>query len=113
MADKDKSLQDKAPKDQQGQHQQKKHWQRSKPYQQHFENMEKDPEEIPILEYGPQNNFSKFKEALSNTTLKDYGMVRKLIKQEKYENFEPKEPKVDDYKLDDDHYGVNKEDNIP
>jgi len=51
---------------------------------------EKDPEEIPILKYGPANNFTKFKEAISKTALKDYGQLGKLIKLGKY--YEPKEP---------------------
>jgi len=29
----------------------------------------KDPKEIPILQFGPNNNFAKFKEALANKTL--------------------------------------------
>jgi hypothetical protein len=28
----------------------------------------KDPEEVPILTFGPNNNFAKFKEALSSNT---------------------------------------------
>ena len=51
-------------------------------------------------------NFTKFKEALSNTALKEYGALVKLIKKEKYELIEPKEPNTDDYKLDTDPYGV-------
>jgi len=43
-------------KDQQGQRQQKKHWKKNN--QHRFENKKKDPEEIPILKYGPANNFS-------------------------------------------------------
>jgi hypothetical protein len=31
--------------------------------------MKKDPEEIPILHFGPNNNFAKFKEALANKAL--------------------------------------------
>jgi len=105
MTDKDKKQQDKSPKDQ-GQRQQRKPWQKNRT--QRFENKKKDPEEIPILKYGPQNNYSKFKEALSNVALKEYGTLGKLIKQEKYENFEPVEPDADDYELDNDPYGVNR-----
>jgi len=32
----------------------------------------KDPEAIPILKYGPSNNFTLFKEVLSNAALKEY-----------------------------------------
>jgi hypothetical protein len=33
----------------------------------------KDPEPIPILRYGPSNNFLKFKEAILKKALLDYG----------------------------------------
>jgi hypothetical protein len=33
----------------------------------------KDPEEIPVLWYGPNNNFTKFKEAMSKAAFKNYG----------------------------------------
>ena len=33
----------------------------------------KDPEPIPILRYGPSNNFMKFKEAILKKALLDYG----------------------------------------
>jgi len=56
------------------QHQQKKHWQKKhwqKKQQQHFDRKkkDKDSEVIPVLKYGPNNNFFKFKEALSKTAL--------------------------------------------
>jgi hypothetical protein len=41
----------------------------------------KEPESIPILRYGPSNNFMKFKEAISKKALLDYGNLGKLIKQ--------------------------------
>jgi len=67
----------------------------------------KDPEAIPVLKYGPSNNYTVFKEALANVALKEYGALGKLIKQgEEYR--EPKEPDVDEYDLDDDQYGINK-----
>ena len=53
------------------------------------------------------NNFMLFKDALSNRALKDYGALGKMIKQGK-EYKEPQEPKVVDYKLDDNEYGINK-----
>ena len=51
------------------QHQQKKHWQKKQ--QQHFDRKkkDKDSEVIPVLKYGPNNNFFKFKEALSSKAL--------------------------------------------
>jgi hypothetical protein len=33
----------------------------------------KDPEEIPILRFGPNNNFAKFMEVLANKVLREYG----------------------------------------
>jgi hypothetical protein len=61
------------PKDQKDsrlpQRQQKKQWQKRSQVQ---TQKKKDPEEIPILKYGPNKNFSKFKEAISRTALKDY-----------------------------------------
>ena len=69
----------------------------------------KDPEEIPVLKYGPANNFSKFKEAMSNAALTEYGLLGKLIKQGTIEKIAPKEPDVDTYGLDKDPYGVKKE----
>jgi len=73
MVDKNTS-QDKNPKENQGQGQQcqqRKPWQKHQ--QKHFrqELKKKDPEEIPVLKYGPANNFSKFKEAVSKTALKN------------------------------------------
>jgi hypothetical protein len=41
----------------------------------------KDPQAIPILMYGPSNNFMLFKEAMSKKALVDYGNLGKLIKQ--------------------------------
>jgi hypothetical protein len=40
----------------------------------------KDVLEIPILKYGPMNNFMEFKEALSKRALLEYGDLGKLIK---------------------------------
>ena len=36
----------------------------------------KDPTEIPILKYGPNNNFMRFKEAMSFAALKEFGDLR-------------------------------------
>jgi len=82
-----------------------KPWQKSKT---RFDK-KKDPEEIPVLKYGPANNFSKFKEAMSNAALTEYGLLGKLIKQGTIEKIAPKEPDVDTYGLDNDPYGVKKE----
>jgi len=79
MTDKpDKPRTTQTPKEQGGRRQQqpKKHWQKSKS---HFGEKKKDPEEIPVLKYGPANNFSKFKEAMSNAALTEYGLLGKLI----------------------------------
>ena len=39
----------------------------------------KDPNGVPILKYGPNNNFMRFQEALSKKVLEEYGMLGKLI----------------------------------
>ena len=71
------------------------------------ETKKKDPEAIPVLKYGPSNNFTVFKEALANAALKEYGALGKLIKQgDEYK--EPKAPNVKDYGLEDDDTGLQK-----
>ena len=67
----------------------------------------KDPEAIPVLKYGPSNNFMSFKEALANVALKEYGALGKLIKQGD-EYSKPKEPDLRTYDLENDEYGINK-----
>jgi hypothetical protein len=57
----------------------------------------KNPQEIPILRYGPANNFAKFREALSKAAMKEYGNLRELIKQGVY--YEPEMPDRDLYAL--------------
>ncbi len=47
--------------------------------QQQQQTKKKDPTEIPILWYGPNNNFSKFKEALFYQALKQFGDLSRLI----------------------------------
>ena len=55
----------------------------------------KDPEEIPVLKYGPANNFTKFKEALlKKALLKKYKNIGKLIKLGKY--YEPEDSDATD-----------------
>jgi hypothetical protein len=45
---------------------------------------EKVTTKLPILKYGKGNNFVKFKTALSEVALEEYGDLGRLIKQEKY-----------------------------
>jgi hypothetical protein len=66
----------------------------------------KDPEEIPTLQFGPNNNFAKFKEALANKALREYGDLGRLIESSEY--FVPEPPDVSDYDLENDPYGLNK-----
>jgi hypothetical protein len=66
----------------------------------------KDPEEIPILKFGPNNNFAKFKEALANKALREYGDLGRLIESGEYFVSEP--PNVTNYDLINDPYGLNK-----
>ena len=47
-----------------------------------------------MLKYVPANNFTVFKDALSNRALKDYGALSKMLKQGS-DYKEPQEPKVD------------------
>jgi hypothetical protein len=50
-----------------------------------------------VLKYGPLNNFTKFRDALSEAVLKEFGPIGKLIKQEKLEM--PEEPDRAEYKF--------------
>ena len=52
----------------------------------------RNPDAIPILKFGPSNNFMKFKEALSKKALEEYGALGKLIKKGEIE--EPVEPNI-------------------
>jgi hypothetical protein len=63
--------------------------------QQQQQTKKKDPTEIPILRYGPNDNFSKFKEALSYQALKQFGDLGRLIELGEY--YEPDPPDPDDY----------------
>jgi hypothetical protein len=66
--------------EQKKQDQQCKSGQRQHQYQQrHTKYKKKDPEEVTVLQYGPANNFSKFKEAMSKATFKNYGNLGRLI----------------------------------
>jgi hypothetical protein len=55
----------------------------------------KDPDAIPMLKYGPGNNFMKFKEALSKKALQEYGEVGRLILKERL--VRPPEPDPSNY----------------
>jgi hypothetical protein len=48
----------------------------------------KDPQEIPILHYGPANNFAKFREVLSKAAMKEYSNLGKLVKLGEYYELE-------------------------
>jgi len=45
------------------------------------EEKKKDPDAIPILKYGPANNFMRFKDALSKKALLEFSNLGKLINQ--------------------------------
>jgi len=61
----------------------------------------KDAEGVPILKYGPNNNFMRFQEALSKKALEEYGMLGKLILKGKIENLV--EPDKADFDLKDEY----------
>jgi hypothetical protein len=58
--------------------------------QHNVEPKKKDAEAIPILKYGPSNNFAKIREAMSKAALKQYGDLGRLIRQGSY--YIPPEP---------------------
>jgi hypothetical protein len=63
---------------------------------------------IPILRFGPNNNFAKFKEALANKALHEYGDLGRLIELGEY--YVPEPPDVTDYDLMNDPFGRNRSD---
>jgi hypothetical protein len=65
------------------------------------ETKRKDPDAVPILKYGPNNNFMRFREALSKKALEEYGTLGKLILKGKIE--EPEEPNRTLYDLDNEY----------
>ncbi len=69
-----------------------KPWMRCGGRQMQQEQKKKDPTEIPILCYGPNNNFSKFKEALSYEALRQFGDLGRLIELGEYYDPEPPDP---------------------
>jgi hypothetical protein len=58
---------------------------------------------VPILTFGPNNNFAKFKEALASKALHEYGDLGRLIDAGQYYSAEP--PELTDYDLVNDPYG--------
>jgi hypothetical protein len=55
--------------------------------QQHFQRRgpgDQKKKGVPALQYGSTNNFHKFKEALSERAIKEYGHLGKLIEQGTY-----------------------------
>jgi hypothetical protein len=66
----------------------------------------KDPEEVSILTFGPNNNFAKFKEALSSKALHEYGDLGRLIDAGTYYAADP--PEQTDYDLVNDPHGLNR-----
>jgi hypothetical protein len=66
----------------------------------------KGPEAIPILCYGPSNNFMKYTKALSNKALLDFGNLGKLIKQGYI--VLPDQPDRESYGLDNNPDELNK-----
>jgi hypothetical protein len=70
------------------------------------ETKKKDPDAVPILRYGPSNNFMLFKEALSKKALVEFGNLGKLIRLGYIPL--PEQPDRDAYALDDDEDGLNK-----
>ncbi len=66
----------------------------------------KDPQAIPILRYGPSNNFMLFKEAMPKKALVENGNLGKLIKQGSI--ILPDQPNRASYDLEDDDDGLNK-----
>jgi hypothetical protein len=51
-----------------------------------------DPDAVPMLKFGPANNFMRFKEALLKKALQKYGRLGKLINMGKFDNLEEPDP---------------------
>ena len=60
---------------------------------------------VPILLYGPENNFSKFKEKLARAAIEKFGDLGRLIETAEY--FKPPQPDIESYDLANDPHGVN------
>jgi hypothetical protein len=60
---------------------------------------------VPILLYGPDNNFARFKEALSLAAIEKYGVLRRLI--DAGRDWENKPPDPANYDFENDPYGMN------
>lgn len=61
-------------------------------------------DKVPILRYGPESNFLRFKEAMSVAALERYGALGKLI--ELGSGYVKPPPNIEDYDLQDDPYGL-------
>ncbi len=64
-------------------------------HERHEEITKKNPHDVPLLRFGGNNNFHKFREALSKAALKEYGHLGKLIDLDRY--YEPPMPKKADF----------------
>jgi hypothetical protein len=62
-------------------------------------------DKVPTLRYGPDNNFLRFKEALSTAAVEKYGALRKLIELGGAWKKQPPDPAK--YNLSEDPHGVN------
>ena len=60
---------------------------------------------VPILRFGPDNNFSKFRERLARAAMETYGDLGRLIEDDQY--YEPVAPNLANYNLEDDDHGVH------
>ena len=58
-----------------------------------------------MLRYGPDNNFPKFKEKMSKEAIEQFGDLGRMVETGEY--YEPPEPDIEDYDLDNDPHGVN------
>ena len=60
---------------------------------------------VPMLRYGPDNNFHKFKEKISRAAIEKFGDLGRLIETSEYHELPEVEEK--DFDLDNDPRGVN------
>lgn len=64
-------------------------------------------DKVPMLRYGPDTNFIRFKEAMSVAAVEKYGALGKLI--EVGTAYIKPPPNIANYRLDDDPYGIQLE----
>jgi hypothetical protein len=55
-----------------------------KPFRRYGRKPEEEKKGIPMLRYGKENNFCKFREALSEVVMEKFGNLGKLIDLEEY-----------------------------